>query len=109
MVSEYYNKRGATVAERLWANLKRNPEAVLFLAAGFALLLRRGPHHRRTRTAPPVPDHNPDTDRLASDLQPLGEQGSADAEAAKAVLDAQRKTVDDIRAGRAARYYFTAD
>jgi hypothetical protein len=33
MVSEYYNKRGATVAERLWANLKRNPEAVLFLAA----------------------------------------------------------------------------
>jgi hypothetical protein len=48
------------------------------------------------------------TDQLTSDSQREGEESSEVAKAAKAVLDAQQKAVDDIRAGRPAPYYFTA-
>jgi hypothetical protein len=47
-------------------------------------------------------------DQLTSDSQREEEQSSEEAKAAKAVLDAQQKAVDDIRAGRPAPYYFTA-
>ncbi len=48
------------------------------------------------------------TDQLTSDSQREGEASSEEARAAKAVLDAQQKAADDIRAGRPAPYYFTA-
>jgi Xaa-Pro aminopeptidase len=47
-------------------------------------------------------------DQLTSDSQHEGEESSEEAKAAKAVLDAQQKAVDDIRAGHPAPYYFTA-
>jgi hypothetical protein len=47
-------------------------------------------------------------DPLTSDSQREGEESSEEVKAAKAVLDAQQKAVDDIRAGRPAPYYFTA-
>jgi hypothetical protein len=40
-MSKYWSGVGA--ADSLWANLKQNPEGLLFLAAGCALLLRRAP------------------------------------------------------------------
>jgi len=49
-----------------------------------------------------------DTDQLKSDSKLEGEECSKEAKAAKAILDAQQKAVDDIRAGRPAPYYFTA-
>jgi hypothetical protein len=50
----------------------------------------------------------PGTDQLKSDPKLQREDSSEEAKAAKAILDAQQKAVDDIRAGRAAPYYFTA-
>jgi hypothetical protein len=47
------------------------------------------------------------TDQLRSDPKRQGEESSEEAKAAKAILDAQQKAVDDIRAGRPAPYYFT--
>ena len=40
-MGKYWSGVGA--ADSLWANLKQNPEGLLFLAAGCALLLRRAP------------------------------------------------------------------
>jgi vacuolar-type H+-ATPase subunit H len=40
-MSKYWNASGVGAADWLWANLKQNPEGLLFLAAGCALLLRR--------------------------------------------------------------------
>jgi hypothetical protein len=48
------------------------------------------------------------TDQIKSDSNLEGEECSDEAKAAKAILDAQQKAVDDIRAGRPAPYYFTA-
>jgi hypothetical protein len=48
------------------------------------------------------------TDQLKSDSKLEGKECSKEAKAAKAILDAQQKAVDDIRAGRPAPYYFTA-
>jgi hypothetical protein len=41
-MSKYVNTRGLRNPDWLWATLKNNPESLLFLAAGCALLLRRG-------------------------------------------------------------------
>ena len=42
-MSKYWNASVVGAADWLWANLKQNPEGLLFLAAGCALLLRRAP------------------------------------------------------------------
>jgi hypothetical protein len=42
-MSKYWNMSGVGAADFLWAHLKQNPEGLLFLAAGCALLLRRAP------------------------------------------------------------------
>jgi hypothetical protein len=41
-MSKYVNTSGLRNPDRVWATLKKNPEGLLFLAAGCALLLRRG-------------------------------------------------------------------
>ena len=41
-MSKYVNTTGLRNPDWLWATLKKNPEGLLFLAAGCALLLRRG-------------------------------------------------------------------
>jgi hypothetical protein len=41
-MSKYVNTSGLRNPDWLWATLKNNPEGLLFLAAGCALLLRRG-------------------------------------------------------------------
>ena len=41
-MSKYVNASGLRKPDWLWATLKKNPEGLLFLAAGCALLLRRG-------------------------------------------------------------------
>src|SRR3954447_26200790 len=40
-MSKYWNKSGLGKPDWLWANLKQNPEGLLLLAAGGALLLRK--------------------------------------------------------------------
>ena len=40
-MSKYVNTSGLRKPDWLWATLKKNPEGLLFLAAGCALLLRR--------------------------------------------------------------------
>jgi len=62
---------------------------------------------------PPVGARNtssaePGTDQFRSDPKPPGQESSEETKAAKAILDAQEKAVDDIRAGHPAPYYFTA-
>src|SRR5436305_1123666 len=42
-MSKYWNTSGVGAADWIWANLKQNPEGLLFLVAGCALLLRRAP------------------------------------------------------------------
>jgi len=47
-MSKYENTSGLRNPDWLWATLKNNPEGLLFLAAGCALLLRRGRTMERT-------------------------------------------------------------
>ena len=50
-MSKYENTSGLRNPDWLWATLKNNPEGLLFLAAGCALLLRRVRSLERTEQA----------------------------------------------------------
>jgi hypothetical protein len=93
-MGQYWNRTAARgIADWLWTNLKGNPEGLLLVAAGCALLLRRKPHGAGTRQAPPTE---------------AGDSAVASGKAAKVLLEARQKALEDIRAGRPAPYYFGA-
>jgi uncharacterized protein with GYD domain len=64
--------------------------------------------HRSAGTATAVPSvAEPETKRPSSDQQPEepADDSQADAKAGVAILDAQKKAIDDIRAGHPAPYF----
>ena len=131
-MSKSWDTSGLGTLEWLWATLKQNPEGWLLLVAGSALLLRRGWSNQgtqydteyvqrpvsgiaRKQKTPALGPHGAGpfaaesgAEQLESQSKFGAEQRSEEAKAAKAILDAQQKAVEDIRAGRPAPYYFTA-
>jgi uncharacterized protein with GYD domain len=59
------------------------------------------------RAASPVAAQS-DTDPLKSESRHEGETSAEEAKAATAILEAEKKAMDDIRAGRPAPYYLTS-
>jgi hypothetical protein len=100
MAGENISEAALAVGERLKSALKEGGVG----ARGEPASGTAGEQENRARGASYA---EPGTDQLKPDPKLQGEESSEEAKAAKAILDAQQKAVDDIRARRPAPYYFT--
>jgi hypothetical protein len=81
-MSNYWTGSGMATVDWLWTSVKKNPEGLLFLAAGCALLLRRAPFIERTeRSRSHAEEYLGDRESVAHDIphqNRIGERPSED-------------------------------
>ena len=89
-MSKYWNTSGLENSDWLWANLKRNPEALLLLAAGGALLLRKRSWSRGTQQEGESVQHYPARrESIADHMAAQGRVGDEANEASRIAENAR--------------------